>query len=60
MTKINIVKDAVKGYMKIEVIGHHEEPTVCSAISAIMQTTEVGLETLSNSVNNVTINIEEK
>lgn len=59
MTKINIVKDAKEGYMMIEVDGHHEEPHVCSAISAIMQTTELGLIALSNSVNNVKINIVE-
>lgn len=59
MTKINIVKDAKEGYMMIEVDGHHEEPHVCSAISAIMQTTELGLIALSNSVNNVKIKVHE-
>lgn len=59
MTKIIINKDAQEGYMMIEVDGHHEEPHVCSAISAIMQTTELGLIALSNSVNNVTININD-
>ena len=59
MTRISIIKDAKEGYMMIEVDGHHEEPHVCSAISAIMQTTELGLIALSNSVNNVTIKIVE-
>ena len=59
MTKINIVKDVKEGYMMIEVDGHHEEPHVCSAISAIMQTTELGLIALSNSVNNVKIKVHE-
>ena len=40
MTRISITKDAKEGYMMIEVDGHHEEPHVCSAISAIMQTTD--------------------
>ena len=59
MTRISITKDAKEGYMMIEVDGHHEEPHVCSAISAIMQTTELGLIALSNSVNNVTISIND-
>lgn len=58
MTKITIVKDAKKGYMQITADGHHEDPIVCSAISAIMQTTEAGLELLSNSVNGVEIEID--
>lgn len=59
MTEITIKKDAKRGYMSIEADGHHEDPTVCSAISAIMQTTEAGLELLANSVKNVKIYIEE-
>ena len=59
MTEITIRKDEKEGYMMIEVDGHHEEPHVCSAISAIMQTTELGLIALSNSVDNVTIKIVE-
>lgn len=59
MTKIIIRKDEKEGYMSITADGHHEDPTVCSAISAIMQTTEAGLELLAKSVNGVTINIIE-
>ena len=59
MTKITIKKDEKEGYMSITADGHHKDPTVCSAISAIMQTTEAGLELLANSVNNVTINVIE-
>ena len=60
MTKITIIKNAEKGYMQITAEGHHDEPIVCSAISAIMQTTEAGLELLANSVNDVTIDIIEE
>ena len=59
MTKITIRKDEKQGYMSITADGHHNDPTVCSAISAIMQTTEAGLELLANSVNGVTINVVE-
>ena len=47
MTKITIKKDEKEGYMSITADGHHKDPTVCSAISAIMQTTEAGLELLA-------------
>ena len=60
MTKITIIKNAEKGYMQITAEGHHDEAIVCSAISAIMQTTEAGLELLANSVNDVTIDIIEE
>lgn len=57
-THIKITKG--DGYMCIEARGHHKEPIVCSAISAIMQTTEAGLKQLANSVNNVTIEEREE
>lgn len=57
-THIKITKG--DGYMCIEAEGHHKEPIVCSAISAIMQTTEAGLKQLANSVNNVTIEEREE
>ena len=59
MTEITIKKDEKEGYMSITADGHHEDPRVCAGISAIMQTTELGLIALSNSVNNVTIKIVE-
>lgn len=52
-TKITVTKG--DGYMSIEANGHHKEPIVCSAISAIMQTTEAGLKNLADSVDNVII-----
>lgn len=57
-TQIDIIKD--DGIMEIKVNGHNSNPITCSAISAIMQTTELGLIALSNSVDNVIINIENK
>ena len=44
-TKITISKN--DGYMEIRVEGHNSNPLICSAISAIMQTTELGLKSLA-------------
>lgn len=52
-TQIRVFKS--DGEMKIEVKGHHKDPAVCAGISAIMQTCELGLIALANSVNGVTI-----
>lgn len=52
-TQIKIFKS--DGEMIIEVKGHHKDSTVCAGISAIMQTCELGLRALANSVNGVTI-----
>lgn len=52
-TTITIVKD--DGYMMIEVDGHNDDPIICAGISAIMQTTELGLKSLALSTNSVTI-----
>lgn len=51
MTKIKIIKS--DGRMEIIVDGHNEDAITCAGISAIMQTCELGLEALANSVNNV-------
>ena len=44
-TKITITKK--DGYMSIEVDGHNNDPIICAGISAIMQTTELGLKSLA-------------
>ena len=51
--KITIVKG--DGFMQITVEGHNKDPKICAGISAIMQTTEAGLELLADSVDSVTI-----
>lgn len=57
-TKIDIYKG--DGQMEIKVNGHNDNPVTCGAISAIMRTTELGLIALSNSVDNVIINVTKK
>ena len=44
------------GYMQITVVGHNENTITCAGVSAIMETCALGLEALSNSVENVTFN----
>lgn len=55
--RITITKG--NGYREIRVEGHNQDPIVCSALSAIVETTILGLEALANSTNSVTI-IEEE
>lgn len=55
--RITITKG--NGYREIRVEGHNLDPIVCSALSAIVETTILGLEALANSTNSVTI-IEEE
>lgn len=55
-TKITIVKG--NGVMSIKAEGHNDDELVCTAISAIMQTCEAGLELLADSVDSVIINKE--
>lgn len=52
-TKITITKK--DGYMSIEVDGHNNDPIICAGISAIMQTTELGLKSLAIGEENVII-----
>lgn len=56
-TTITIVKG--DGYREICVKGHNDDPIICSALSAIVETAELGLKALANSTNGVTI-IEEE
>ena len=56
-TRIKVFKS--DGEMTIEVEGHNSDPIVCAGISAIMQTCELGLTALANSVKNVKIDIYE-
>ena len=56
ITKINITKG--DGYMKIEVDGHNEDSIICAAISAIVQTCELGLKALAETTKNVIIKEE--
>lgn len=59
LTKNNLITITKgDGYMSINVRGHNEDSITCAGISAIMQTAELGLQALANSVNNVII-IEE-
>lgn len=59
LTKKNLITITKgDGYMSINVRGHNEDPRTCAGISAIMQTAELGLQALANSVNGVII-IEE-
>lgn len=44
-TKISILKS--DGFMSIIVDGHNNNPILCAGISAIMQTCELGLKSLS-------------
>lgn len=52
-TKVMIVKG--NGYMRIVADGHHKDPIVCSGISAIMQTCELGLKAIADSYDGVKI-----
>ena len=52
-TKITITKK--DGYMSVEVDGHNNDPIICAGISAIMQTTELGLKSLAIGEENVII-----
>ena len=53
-TRISIIQG--DGYMQILVTGHNENTITCAGISAIMETCALGLEALSNSVENVIFN----
>ena len=43
------------GYMRIVADGHHKDPIVCSGISAIMQTCELGLKAIADSYDGVEV-----
>lgn len=53
-TRITILQG--DGSMQIVVVGHNDDPITCAGVSAIMETCALGLEALSNSVDNVIFN----
>ena len=52
-TTITIVKD--NGYMRVSINGHHKDPIVCSGLSAIIQTCELGLKAIADSYDGVEV-----
>lgn len=55
--RITITKG--NGYREIRVEGHNQDPVICAGLSVIIETTELGLQALANSVNSVTLKEEE-